>query len=357
MKTICFFGIYDPEYSRNRVLMRGFRENGWDVVECRADPKLYRGARKYVELVRAYARLSDKRLDLVLAAFPGQTVVWLARLLFPRTRVVFDAFTSLYDSNVSDRALYGAKSFRGRKDFFLDWQALKMASLIITDTAENARYLRDTFGSDKKMIPVFVGTAADAGIQADAPSSIISRSNKERFIVHFHGSFIPLQGIEYIIRAARLFVSDRDVLFRIIGDGQEYERIIVLSKELNGKNVEFLPRMPFIELMKALGEISVSLGIFGTSDKVKRVIPNKLFEALAAGKAVITADSPACRELLADGKNVVFCKAGDPDDLAEKIRELKADPALLDRIARGGHELSSTMLRPADIVGRLIESL
>ena len=40
MKTVCLFGIYDSNYARNRVLISGFKSNGYRVVECRVDPKL-----------------------------------------------------------------------------------------------------------------------------------------------------------------------------------------------------------------------------------------------------------------------------------------------------------------------------
>ena len=78
---VCFFGIYDPTYSRNRVLIRGFQENGYKVVHCRVDPRIHKGFIKFGFLVREYFRVHEK-FDLVIVAFPGQTVVWLARILF-----------------------------------------------------------------------------------------------------------------------------------------------------------------------------------------------------------------------------------------------------------------------------------
>ena len=69
------------------------------------------------------------------------------------------------------------------------------------------------------------------------------------------------------------------------------------------------------------------------------MIPGKVFVALAMGKAVITADSPAIRELLTDGENAVLCRRGDPDALASAIRRLYADRDLMEKIAGGGHRV------------------
>jgi glycosyltransferase involved in cell wall biosynthesis len=67
------------------------------------------------------------------------------------------------------------------------------------------------------------------------------------------------------------------------------------------------------------------------------VIPNKVFQALACGTPVVTADTPAARELLADGESALLVPPGDPDSLADALRRLAADAGLARRIGGGGH--------------------
>lgn len=352
MKKALFFGIYDPEYSRNKVLMQGFRENGWSVLECRVDPRASRGLLKYLRLFRSGLSMRRLRPDLVIAAFPGQTVVPVARLLFPRERVLFDAFTSLYDSNVFDRKLYGPRSLRGRCDYFLDRTALRLSGRVMTDTQADASYLQQEFGPLRIPIRrVFVGSVGSSVATAQS-------ENVNSKIIHFHGSFIPLQGIEYILRAAKI-IEDRKALpgwrFRIIGSGQEYKKMRELANSLNLSIVDFVPRMSFAELVNTLSQADIVLGIFGKSPKASRVIPNKVFEALSLGKSLITADTPAVRELLVDGTDALLCKPGDAQNLADTIIRLAGDPELRVRLADGAHSLFKKSLSSEALVKDLLD--
>jgi glycosyltransferase involved in cell wall biosynthesis len=91
--------------------------------------------------------------------------------------------------------------------------------------------------------------------------------------------------------------------------------------------------------VEALAASDVCLGIFGTSPKASRVIPNKVFDALAAARPVITADTSAAREALAHRDTAWLCPAGDPAALAEAIVELQRDPVLRFDLARRGNVL------------------
>ena len=66
------------------------------------------------------------------------------------------------------------------------------------------------------------------------------------------------------------------------------------------------------------------------------MIPNKAFQALACGTPLVTADTPAARELLTDGMDSLLVPPGDPDALATALRELAADPARRRAIGRAG---------------------
>lgn len=355
VKKICFFGIYDPAYSRNRALMRGFRENGWEITECRADPRKFPGVKKYIQLFQERRKIREQKFDLVFVAFPGQSVVWLARMLFGKN-VVFDAFLSLYNSNIADRKVHATLSVRGIRDWLLDLISCFLARKVLLDTDEHIKYFVKTFSIKReKFVRVFVGT--DPEIFSPAPPAK-TEEEKNIFKVHFHGTFIPLQGIEYILSAADILRREKNIVFEITGFGQESAKIKKLAEELDLDTIKWNEgRVSIGALAEQEHSSDICLGIFGNTGKARMVIPNKVFEAIAVGKPIITADTPAIRELFTERENILLCRAADPKDLAEKILLLKDDPALREKIAGGGYELFQEKLLPKKLVRELLRNL
>jgi glycosyltransferase involved in cell wall biosynthesis len=99
--------------------------------------------------------------------------------------------------------------------------------------------------------------------------------------------------------------------------------------------VERVDWVEYDRLPAELHGAGCALGIFGTSAKAARVIPNKAFQALACGVPLVTADTPAARELLRDGESALLVPPGDPEALADAVRRLVEDD-LAERVAAGG---------------------
>lgn len=350
-KKVCFFGIYDPLYARNRVLKKGFEQNGYEVIECRVDPARFRHVRKFLRLFFEFRKIRNQRFDYVLVCYPGHSIVFLARILFG-SRILFDAFVSLYDSSVNDRKIYSPWSVRALYSWLLDWGSCRVANRILLDTNAHIDYFSEKFGMPRgKCIRVLVGT--DETLFFPRPSF----PEEKDFTVHFHGTFIPLQGLRYIVEAAHILRNEH-VVFRIVGSGQESASIKkqVQSLQLEGI-VRLIGKVPLEKVPGYIASAHISLGIFGDTGKTTRVIPNKVYESIAMEKAVITADTLASRELLEDRKTALLIPPANKEALAEAIRLLKSDPHLRSTIAQGGADLYRTKLLPEYIVKDLLLAL
>ncbi len=317
-----FLGRYGEEYSRARVLRNGLAKNGVEVSQC---------VRKGIfGMVRIGMTLLRPKSDIIIAT--GKPVILLCWLLkwWHRRPIVFDAFISDYDTLVIDRKLVKDGSLKSKLLWWGDKLACAMADHVILDTEEHIDYFVDTFGSKReKFKEVLIGTDDEVFTPGDEPH--------KGFIVEFHGTFIPLQGIEFILRAAKLLEKHDDIRFDMTGAGQTYEEMRKLADELVLKNVDWRGMQPYAALPPVIRRGDVCLGIFGTTPKTQRVVPNKAFEIISCGKPLITGDTPAARRFFGNAAVLVPC--GDPDALAKQILALKRNSATRRNVARACHEL------------------
>lgn len=352
---VCYFGTYDVNRSRNRVIIEGLRQNGIQVVECHADlwrdtadkiravkaglfaPSLWRRFLvSYLRLLREYTRVGH--YDVMMVGYAGHFDVFLAKLLaiVSRKPLVFDIFIPLTEIIVEDRKLACRGSLLARTVYLLDKYSCCLANLVLLDTEAHIQYLHDEFGVDMdKLRRVYVG-AEDLYRRRRA----LRRGDRRPFKVLYFGQYIPLHGINYVIEAAKILEGYSDISFELVGDGQTYEEALSLAGRLQVENVTFhrtwLP--PQALIAEHILPADVCLGIFGDTSQARRVVPSKVFVALAMGKPVITGDSPAAREVLANGQNVLLCEMGNPEALAQVILLLKRDRSLRERIAEEGYK-------------------
>jgi glycosyltransferase involved in cell wall biosynthesis len=344
MKTVCFFGSYNQTH-RNNSLLKGLRAHDYEVLECRDDSKK---PLKYFRLFQKHRKLKQQ-YDVMIVGFPNHGLMLLARLL-TRKPIIFDPFISLYNTIVEDRKQQSKYSLKSMKAFMLDTLSMRLADRVLSDTASHGEYYSSTFGIPlKKFVVVPVG--ADEEVFA-ARNTV----NDEGFAVKFYGTYSPLQGVQYIVRAAKLLEDQKDIHFYLLGHGQTLSEMLRLAKELEVKNVTFIEeRIPVSELSVFMESADVSLGIFGGTVKSNMVIPHKVYDALALGRPVLTGDTEAANEFFTNTENILLCKEADAEDLAQKVLSLRNDTILRTRIAKRGRELLLERFTPKQIVRSLIE--
>ena len=344
---ILYFGFYKPDYGKNRVLIKGFQENGIEVIQCRVS-----GGR-FVQLIKLffkYVTMRNKDFDVMVVGFPGQEIMPLARFL-TRKPIIFDILTSHYGGYILDRQYFNKKSWRAAYYRWIDRFSCRLADLVLLDTNAHINFFVEEFNLPReKFLRVFVGT------DDEVMKPFEVKKETDKFLVHFHGHFIPLQGVKYIIKAAKFLEKD-NIHFNIIGNGQTFKDDLKLAESLGVGNINFIGPVSYGELPLFMAKADICLGIFGNSPKADLVIPNKVYEAMAMGKPIITADTPAARELLSDRENVLFCRKADARDLAEKIRFLKNSPDLGRIIGEGAKKLFKEKLAGGILASELLKRI
>lgn len=321
---ILMLGVYDINfYSRGRIFYKGLKSNSINTSIY-----LPKGKLKYLKLIK---RILKRDFDKIIVT--GKFVLitsWLTKPIH-RKKIIFDVFISDYENLVLDRKKVKKNTIKAKLLKMGDKVSCLLSNHNILDTNEHIAYFCKEFKLKKsKFSKVYVG----ADDEIFKPSKI--PSNKE---IEFHGTFIPLQGIEHIIRAAKELEKEK-IKFKIIGEGDESKKIQKEAEKLNIKNIEFINKnVSLTELAKEIQKSEICLGVFGDSQKAKNVIPNKAYEIIASKKPLITSDTPGIREVFEDKKNCLLCKPYDHIDLAKKITKLKNNKKLKDKISNNGYKL------------------
>ena len=259
--------------------------------------------------------------DALIVGYPGHVDMPAARRVAQGRPVVFNPLVSLADTLVEDRGVVAARSPRALALRELDRRAFRGADLVVADTEAHAAHFRETYGLPDERVEVALVGAEDALFR---PGGVASAP----FYALFVGKLIPLHGLETILVAATLAP---EIPFVVVGDGQLASLLVDRPA-----NVERVSWMDYAALPDAYRRAGCALGIFGTGAKASRVIPNKVFQALACARPVITADTPAARELLTHEADALLIPPGDANALAEAVRRLAGDGSLAARVAAAG---------------------
>ena len=339
---IVFWGTYDSDLARNRFLLKGLRENGVDVIECRSDvwggrPDKSQIARwstrlhlllkwicSYPGLIVRYLRLPGH--DAVMVGYLGQldvVVLWL----FSRLRgvpIVWDLYLSLFTVVVEQRQLIRPSHPFARVLFAWEWLAFRMADLVLTLTRNGAEHFRLRFGvAAERVQHLWLGAETEAFPMRHRTE--IDENSQSSINVLFYGLLLPSHGTETIIRAARL-TEDRCIDWVLIGSGQEEPKIRQMLEEHPLPKLKWIPWVPYTELATWIHRADICLGIFGEAGQAHWGMPNKVYQVLCTGTPLITRDSPGIRELLSpDMPGIYLVPPTDPQAIVQALGQYEVE--------------------------------
>jgi len=152
--------------------------------------------------------------------------------------------------------------------------------------------------------------------------------------VHANGAQLELaylglleapRGIAVVIDAiARIRNAGIRARLTVLGDGRERRNFEERARGLglDSESVRFLGRVPYNDAVRLLQTADVGVVPHAANESWNTTIPNKLFDYMAGGLAVLTSDAkPAARVVRENAAGVVF-RDSDADDCAAAIRML-----------------------------------
>jgi len=144
-----------------------------------------------------------------------------------------------------------------------------------------------------------------------------------KFIAIYAGNLGLAQGIDTILYAAKELKEEKDILFLIIGDGPEKEKLYSLYNKFSLENVAFLDSKPPHEISKYLSTAHCGIVPLKKSKAFCGTIPSKLFDYLACELPILLGVDGEARKILEESNAGLFYEPENYMDLANKIIMLK----------------------------------
>jgi glycosyltransferase involved in cell wall biosynthesis len=344
-KTVLWWGRFDPDYSRNRVLRQAYAALGWRIADFH--PLLS-------ALGDSEARLRrPPHADLVHVPCFRQRDIAAATRYARRQHVplLIDPLISAYDKQLFERVKFSERSARAGWLRRHEQGLFQGADLVLADTPEHARFFSETLGVEPSRLHVVYVGAEESLFTPGA-----ARAPHTPLEVLFYGSFIPLQGPQVIIDAARRYQGP-PVRWVLLGNGPLLSECRKRARGL--ANVAFEGRLPYARLPDRIRQADILLGVFGATPKAQRVIPNKVFQALACAKPLVTCTAPAYpAELVARPESgVAWLPAGDADALARTVAGLAGQPERLVALGAQAHASYEEFFSMRQVRGQLQQAL
>lgn len=292
--------------------------------------------------------------DVVLATSPPLTVgltAWLLRLLtgVPYVFEVRDLWPeSAIDSGVLRHPLMKAVGYG------LEWLAYRGASWVnaLTPAFEQVLATRKRVPQSRlSMIP----NGADLDLLAPGPKANRVRRDlglQGRFVVTYVGAHGRANRLMQLIRAAERLRDDPHVVFLLIGDGMEKPMLQEEVRRRGLGNVRFVDPVPKAEIGDYINASDVCTAVLQANDTFKTVYPNKLFDYMTCARPILLGIDGAARRLVEESGAGVFAEPENPDAIAARVRELKADPDRCEAMGRAGRRFVEAHYDRRDLAER-----
>ena len=187
--------------------------------------------------------------------------------------------------------------------------------------------IRQTYGVETPAVVAPDGVDLE---QAQAPVSVPQHTTP--WLLYL-GSLHPWKGVDTLVRAM-VHVKQPAELHIVGGSDKRIVELRQLAQELEvDKRVVFHGPVDPGRRFEYIHQADICLlPLTETSIGGRYTSPLKLFEYMAAGKAIIVSDLPSMRQVLTPEQDALLVPGGNPENFAQAIERLLADKGLRARL-------------------------
>jgi glycosyltransferase involved in cell wall biosynthesis len=171
----------------------------------------------------------------------------------------------------------------------------------------------------------------------------ISLNASDKFIISYIGTHGLSHALEHVLEAASLLKDRTDMLFLLIGEGAEKNKLVRMAKELKLTNVKFVDQISKEDLPYYYAACDAILVTLKNLPLFKCVIPSKIFEIMAMSRPILISVEGESQILVVDKAHAgLKIKPEDPLSLKKGIEEIYNKKDLCREFGQNGRKFVET---------------
>jgi colanic acid biosynthesis glycosyl transferase WcaI len=214
--------------------------------------------------------------------------------------------------------------------------------IVVVTPAFKEHLIRRWSVPEEKISVVENGVETDLFVpQSQAANCVLRRQlgAEGKFLVGYAGTMGMAHGLETLLDAAtRLQAQNPNVMFLLVGEGAEKERIKALAQAQGLGNIRFLDQQPREKIPAFISASDVCLVLLKKTDVFKTVIPTKMLEFMSCSRPVILGVDGQARQIVEEAGAGIVIEPENADQLAQAINQLAANPAHTAALGQRGRE-------------------
>lgn len=202
---------------------------------------------------------------------------------------------------------------------------------------------------DKKGIPasklIQISNAADFSLsekllrEFDRDAFRKEHNLDKYFVITYVGAHGVANHLEQLIDAGEA-LNDTNVLFLLIGQGMEKDKLVKMAADRKVSNVRFLDSVPKAEVFRYILASEMGASVLKKVDTFKTVYSNKTFDYMSCKKPILMAIDGVSRALVEEAGAGTYVEPENTQAYNTIIREYLAHPERLQTEGLSGYEFA-----------------
>jgi glycosyltransferase involved in cell wall biosynthesis len=240
----------------------------------------------------------------------------------------------------------------------LERLAYRCADRIVVVTDSFVSHIAERCRNPVKIQVIKNGVDCERFHSGEDPSLMKERFGfRGRVVASYVGTHGLAHGLDTVLDAASLLRDDERIGFLMVGDGADRGKLQERAAAMKLENVRFVGQLPRSDMPAIWAATDISLILLRQNDTFKKVLPSKMFEAMAMSCPILLGVDGEARTLLETANAGIAVEPENANELAAAISRLVAYPELRRRFGQNGKKHVSEYYDRAKLAVRYLAIL